>query len=103
MLDENAFVSLSHRNQKNEIFSDNINSNIFNLLLKSKRENNSEKHNESFDIFEKPLNIFSKLEKPKEIINIINNEKNVKNGIEKNIEKKKIIEAVSSFYGKHHK
>ena len=88
MLDENAFVSLSHRNQKNEIFSDNINSNIFNLLLKSKRENNSEKHNESFDIFEKPLNIFSKLEKPKEIINIINNEKNVKNGIEKNIEKK---------------
>ena len=90
MLDENAFVSLSHRNQKNEIFSDNINSNIFNLLLKSKRENNSEKHNESFDIFEKPLNIFSKLEKPKEIINIINNEKNVKNGIEKNIEKKKL-------------
>ena len=88
MLDENAFVSLSHRNQKNEIFSDNINSNIFNLLLKSKRENNSEKHNESFDIFEKPLNIFSKLEKPKEIINIINNEKNVKNGIEKNIGKK---------------
>ena len=88
MLDENAFVSLSHRNQKNEIFSDNINSNIFNLLLKSKRENNSEKHNESFDIFEKPLNIFSKLEKPKEIINIINNEKNVKNVIEKNIEKK---------------
>ena len=88
MLDENAFVSLSHRNQKNEIFSDNINSNIFNLLLKSKRENNSEKHNESFDIFEKPLNIFSKLEKPKEIINIINNEKNVKNGIKKNIEKK---------------
>ena len=88
MLDENAFVSLSHRNQKNEIFSDNINSNMFNLLLKSKRENNSEKHNESFDIFEKPLNIFSKLEKPKEIINIINNEKNVKNGIEKNIEKK---------------
>ena len=90
MLDENAFVSLSHRNQKHEIFSDNINSNIFNLLLKSKRENNSEKHNESFDIFEKPLNIFSKLEKPKEIINIINNEKNVKNGIEKNIEKKKL-------------
>ena len=97
MLDENAFVSLSHRNQKNEIFSDNINSNIFNLLLKSKRENNSEKHNESFDIFEKPLNIFSKLEKPKEIINIINNEKNVKNGIEKNIEKKKLSRPYHNF------
>ena len=88
MLDENAFMSLSHRNRKNEILSDNINSNVFNLLLKSKRENNSEKHNESFDIFDKPLNIFSKIEKPKKIINKIYNEKAIKNGSEKNIEKK---------------
>ena len=73
---------MSHRNHKNEILSDNINSTIFNLLLKSKRENNSEKYKKSFDIFEKSLNIFSKLEKPKEIINKIYNEKSVKNGIE---------------------
>ena len=88
MLDENAFISLSQRNQKNEILSDNINSNIFNLILKSKREINSEKDNESFDIFEKPINLFNKLEKPKEIINKIYNEKNIKNGLEKNNEKK---------------
>ena len=91
MRDENAFISLSQRIQKNEILSENINANLVNVLLKLKKESNSEKHNESFIIFENPLDIFTlnnKFEKQKEIINKIYNEKNIKNNIEKNIDKK---------------
>ena len=88
MRDENAFISLSQRIQKNEILSENINANLVNVLLKLKKESNSEKHNESFIIFENPLDIFNKFEKQKEIINKIYNEKNIKNNIEKNFDKK---------------
>ena len=88
MRDENAFISLSQRTQKNEILSENINANIVNVLLKLKKESNSENHNESFVIFENPLNIFNKYKKEKEIINNIYNEKNIKNNIEKNNDKK---------------
>ena len=88
MRDENAFISLSQRTQKNEILSENINENIVNVLLKLKKESNSENHNESFVIFENPLNIFNKYKKEKEIINNIYNEKNIKNNIEKNNDKK---------------
>ena len=85
MLDENAFISFSQRIQKNIFLSENTNSNLFNLLLKSKKENNSEKTNESFDFIEKPLNIFNKIEKPKEIITKNYNDKNIINNFEKKV------------------
>ena len=85
MLDENAFISFSQRIQKNIFLSENTNSNLFNLLLKSKKDNNSEKTNESFDFIEKPLNIFNKIEKPKEIITKNYNDKNIINNFEKKV------------------
>jgi len=85
MLDENAFISFSQRIQKNVFLSENTNSNLFNLLLKSKKDNNSEKTNESFDFIEKPLNIFNKIEKPKEIITKNYNDKNIINNFEKKV------------------
>ena len=85
MLDENAFISFSQRIQKNIFLSENTNSNLFNLLLKSKKDNNSEKTNESFDFIEKPLNIFNKIEKPKEIITKNYNDKNIINSFEKKV------------------
>ena len=85
MLDENAFISFSQRIQKNIFLSENTNSNLFNLLLKSKKDNNSEKTNESFDFIEKPLNIFNKIEKPKEITTKNYNDKNIINNFEKKV------------------
>ena len=85
MLDENAFISFSQRIQKNIFLSENTNSNLFNLLLKSKKDNNSEKTNESFDFIEKPLHIFNKIEKPKEIITKNYNDKNIINNFEKKV------------------
>ena len=85
MLDENAFISFSQRIQKNVFLSENTNSNLFNLLLKSKKDNNSEKTNESFDFIEKPLNIFNKIEKPKEITTKNYNDKNIINNFEKKV------------------
>ena len=85
MLDENAFISFSQRIKKNVFLSENTNSNLFNLLLKSKKDNNSEKTNESFDFIEKPLNIFNKIEKPKEIITKNYNDKNIINNFEKKV------------------
>ena len=85
MLDENAFISFSQRIQKNIFLSENTNSNLFNLLLKSKKDNNSEKTNESFDFIEKPLNIFNKIEKPKEIITKNYKDKNIINNFEKKV------------------